>query len=411
MKNILFILVFLFANLGIAQEVEEEFLPIVIEEKEAFMSTLTGEYVFREHAKTDPNQLETTPSGVVYNDISTHVVKKGETLSVIAEKYKLGLTQLKKDNKLKSNALSLGQKLKIINKVLVTSSSPVISYSGDDRIIAKLRPGQSPSTLAPPPSQTSQTMESDVKITKTVNPKDKKTKVKGSIYSKPMIIPTVSEPSNTNVPVTTIEEEVVAVPKVEVQETVITNQITVLEASEEVRRAERQLEDAKQRLKLAKKAQQSKVTAPITTPAVTEQKEIVETVVNETVIEDTVIEEIAVEDVVVAKDVVKQIVESEETVVVEEAVVEETIQETVEDVLEEETEVATEDTVDNTDEDKEASEEEAKEEVEGVDYHIIVKGDNLYNLALKHKTTVKKLTLLNNVKFNNLKIGQKLKLK
>ena len=87
----------------------------------------------------------------------------------------------------------------------------------------------------------------------------------------------------------------------------------------------------------------------------------------------------------------------------------------MEDVLEEETEVATEDTVDNTDEDKEESEEEAKEEakeeVEGVDYHIIVKGDNLYNLALKHKTTVKKLTLLNNVKFNNLKIGQKLKLK
>lgn len=406
MKNILFILVFLFANLGIAQEVEEEFLPIVIEEKEAFMSTLTGEYVFREHAKTDPEQLQTTPSGVVYNNISTHVVKKGETLSVIAEKYKLGLTQLKKDNNLKSNALSLGQKLKIINKVLVTSSSPVISYSGDDRIIAKLRPGQSPSTLAPPPSQTSQTMESDTKITKTVNPKDKKIKVKGSIYSKPMIIPTVSEPSNTTVPVTTIEEEVVAAPKVEVQETVITNQITVLEASEEVRRAERQLEDAKQRLKLAKKAQQSKVTAPVKIPAVVEQNEIVETVVNETVIEDT-----AVEDAVVAKDVVKQIVESEETVVVEEAVVEEAIEETVEDVLEEETEVATEDTVNDTDEDKEESEEEAKEEVEGVDYHIIVKGDNLYNLALKHKTTVKKLTLLNNVKFNNLKIGQKLKLK
>ena len=411
MKNILFILVFLFANLGIAQEVEEEFLPIVIEEKEAFMSTLTGEYVFREHAKTDPEQLQTTPSGVVYNNISTHVVKKGETLSVIAEKYKLGLTQLKKDNNLKSNALSLGQKLKIINKVLVTSSSPVISYSGDDRIIAKLRPGQSPSTLAPPPSQTSQTMESDTKITKTVNPKDKKTKVKGSIYSKPMIIPTVSEPSNTTVPVTIIEEEVVVAPKVEVQETVITNQITVLEASEEVRRAERQLEDAKQRLKSAKKAQQSKVTAPVKIPAVVEQNEIVETVVNETVIEDTVIEDTAVEDAVVAKDVVKQIVESEETVVVEEAVVEEAIEETVEDVLEEETEVATEDIADKTDEDKEESEEEAKEEVEGVDYHIIVEGDNLYNLALKHKTTVKKLTLLNNVKFNNLKIGQKLKLK
>ena len=30
-------------------EVVEEFLPIVVEGKEAFMSTKTGEYVYREH--------------------------------------------------------------------------------------------------------------------------------------------------------------------------------------------------------------------------------------------------------------------------------------------------------------------------------------------------------------------------
>ncbi|WP_397362901.1 LysM peptidoglycan-binding domain-containing protein [Olleya sp. R77988] len=145
MKKVLFILMFCFANLSLAQEVEEEFLPIVIEDKEAYMSTKTGEYVYLEHAKTDPEQLRTTASGVVYNDISTHKVSKGETLSSIAKKHNLSIDQLKRDNKLTSNKLSLGQEIKIINRVLVTSSSPVISYSGDDTIIAKLRPGQSPS--------------------------------------------------------------------------------------------------------------------------------------------------------------------------------------------------------------------------------------------------------------------------
>lgn len=133
-------------------KVVEEFLPIVIEGKEAFMSTKTGEYVYRSHEETDPEALITTASGVVYTDVSYHSVKKKESLFRIAKKYNLSVDELKKDNKLKDSNLEIGQKLKIVKKILVKSSSPVISYAGEERIIAKLNPGQSPSTLNPPAS-------------------------------------------------------------------------------------------------------------------------------------------------------------------------------------------------------------------------------------------------------------------
>ncbi|MDC5822457.1 N-acetylmuramoyl-L-alanine amidase [Vibrio europaeus] len=43
----------------------------------------------------------------------THVVQRGEYLGKIAEKYKVSVAAIKKENKLKSDALKLGQKLKI----------------------------------------------------------------------------------------------------------------------------------------------------------------------------------------------------------------------------------------------------------------------------------------------------------
>ena len=131
-------------------EVVEEFLPIVVEGKEAFMSTKTGEYVYREHESTDPTALVTTASGVVYTDVSFHSVKKRESLFSIAKKYDISVEELKQYNELKNSKLDIGQKLKIVKKLLVKSSSPVISYSGEERIIARLNPGQSPSTLNPP---------------------------------------------------------------------------------------------------------------------------------------------------------------------------------------------------------------------------------------------------------------------
>ena len=153
MKSLLLLLICLVSLGAFSQEENEaveEFLPIVIEGKEAFMSTKTGEYVYRSHKETDPEALITTASGVVYTDISYHSIKKGESLYSIAKKHGQSIDELKKNNKLKSSNLDIGQKLKIVKKLLVKSSSPVISYAGEERIIAKLNPGQSPTTLNPP---------------------------------------------------------------------------------------------------------------------------------------------------------------------------------------------------------------------------------------------------------------------
>lgn len=64
----------------------------------------------------------------------THTVKSGENLSVIANKYKCTVTELKEWNKLKSNTLSIGQKLKVYppaeEKSNKTTSSPATTTSG-----------------------------------------------------------------------------------------------------------------------------------------------------------------------------------------------------------------------------------------------------------------------------------------
>lgn len=364
MKQLIVVLILFSAYFGFAQEIEEEFLPITLEDKEAFMSTKTGEYVFRAHADTNPEELKTTSSGVVYNDISTHKVVKGETLSSIAKKHKLDLTQLKKDNKLKSNKLSLGQELKIVNRILVPSSSPVISYAGEERIIAKLRPGQSPSTLAPPPPDATPVALSTPE--KTQSPDVKKPVSRKSTYYKPMVVP-----NKTDQP-----EKEVEVVKEEIEE-------DIKQESKEVIEAQRQLEEAQRKLQLAK------------------QKALIEEASKKLKIEE--------------KELEKELEESEEVKREEEKVKAkyDAIQEKFDKVKSTSNTELEEKKESNAKviEEKQIPETEVKEEVEGVDYHIIVKGDNLYNLARTYKTTIKKLTELNNVKFNNLKIGQKLKLK
>ena len=147
------------------QKNQEEFLPIILEDKEAFMSTQTGEYVYRSHADTDSEQLKTTPSGVVYTDIFTHNVKKKETLFSIAKKYSISVDEIKNWNKLSKANLKIGQKLKIIQKSIVKSSSPVVSYSGEERIVARLQPNQNPWELNSPPPGTQPANSANSKVT------------------------------------------------------------------------------------------------------------------------------------------------------------------------------------------------------------------------------------------------------
>ncbi len=148
MKFLVLILVCIISTQSSAQEAKigDEFLPIHLEGKEAFLSTKTGEYVYRMHAETDAAMLETTDNGVIYTDIRIHTVVKRENISKIAKKYDLTQDELIAQNELASNKLSIGQKLKIIKKIVIKSSSPVISQE-ESKVIARLNPGQTPTGL------------------------------------------------------------------------------------------------------------------------------------------------------------------------------------------------------------------------------------------------------------------------
>jgi peptidoglycan endopeptidase LytF len=166
------------------QEDFEEFVPINIEGKEAFMSSKTGEFIFREHANTDPTALKTTNEGVVYSDITIHTVKKSESLFSIGKKYSISVLELKKFNGLKTNNLKIGQKLKIKKKLLIKSSSPIVSYAGEERIIARLNPGQSPYSLNPPAGEPSSTKPYRVDSTSIETENTEKNKVEENSATK-----------------------------------------------------------------------------------------------------------------------------------------------------------------------------------------------------------------------------------
>ncbi|NNK26913.1 MAG: hypothetical protein HKP06_01610, partial [Flavobacteriaceae bacterium] len=80
MKSLIYPLILLFSLFMFSQETEEEFTPIVLGDKEAFLSSKTGEYVYRSHEDTDPTMLQTTDKGVVYKEVKVHKVEAGESL-------------------------------------------------------------------------------------------------------------------------------------------------------------------------------------------------------------------------------------------------------------------------------------------------------------------------------------------
>lgn len=80
-------------------------------------------YVFKTKSGIDKEKMEEQMKQI--SDRSVHVVKKGETLSVIAKKYHVGVKQLKSWNNLKSDNLKIGQKL------IVYSSGAPMAQAGN----------------------------------------------------------------------------------------------------------------------------------------------------------------------------------------------------------------------------------------------------------------------------------------
>ena len=401
-------------SLGVyAQEVEEEFLPINVEGKEAFMSTKTGEFTFREHSKTDPTQLETTASGVVYTNITSHTIKKGETLSAVAKKNGVTVSELKKHNKVATANLKIGSKLKIVKKELVKSSSPVISSAGEEHIIARLRPGESPGQFAAPPSVAE--VESKVIEIKKTEEKPSaavykaETSIKNPIFGLDNAEDT-EEDDTLNGLSEAISKEVKEAKTVKTE--VKKKEVVVVETPKAIVKVESKKEKlARLKAEMLALEAELEVEEPVKEDAV-EVVEAVGVIEKETKnVSDKALEEIQ-ESNPEAK--IEETASGRKVMVFEnkskaEKTTAEKAKQAIASVRKTEKKVEVSKEEELTKEKEVAAKSDSEENKTKATYYTVVKGNSLWSIANQHGMTVDAIKKLNNLKNNNLNIGQKLK--
>lgn len=353
------ILITILTLLSLTVYAQEEFLEVIVEGREAFMSTKSGEVIFRKHAETDPTEFVVDDNGnTFYNSVKIHKVKKGETLSTIAKKHKMYVSKLKKDNGLKSNNLSIGQKLKIKKKQSVEILKPELK-AAEGRVIASLPPGEVPGMSKRPdfmPSSPPPAPPTPASVVET------KTEVEEVVEED---TPDMSLPNLTKstMPKTMSDDVVVEESQPEVTQ----------ETEPEVNAEEKAENEAKEIIEIEEKVE-----------------ETTEVVVADTTEEEQETQTEAQEGVALAK----QILENKEK---SQAVLKEKTEEVK---ALKETPVITE----------EKAEDAIDTEDEGV-FHTVKKGETLYRISVNYKVSVDQLKKLNGLTSNNISIGQKLKVK
>ena len=393
MKKLVFPLLLLLSLSAFSQKIHDEFMPTIIGDKEAFLSSKTGEFVYRAHDKTDVSALYTTDSGIViHEDRKTHAVKKGETLSAIAKKHDISVAELKSQNKLKSVNLSIGQELKVFKKEVVPSSKPVVNKP-EGKIIARLAPGQTPGGMTPPdlppdamPGSTINLVVEDAKPSPTGRQAEPQVEDVAENISEDGIVTHTVKGGETLFSIA--RKYKVSIDDLKKQNNLALNSLTT---------------GQKLKIKVYNPAVFSNTKASndavVVTETVMEEKTAaVET--SETKFEDAgaIVETTAKE---VKDDVEELVEEKEETIVEKETDAKEEL-----DAREEQTKALIEKY-----KGKDATEPKEKVESDKPSIYVVKKGDTLWSIAKKHQISLKDLKKLNNLSANTLSIGQKLKLK
>jgi len=94
-----------------AQEVNDGYVRVILDGKEAYMSIETGEITSNLSPKK--NTVKATSTVAKQSGKLTHIVQKGETLYAISKKYDLSVNALSDLNGLKDTSLSIGQVLNV----------------------------------------------------------------------------------------------------------------------------------------------------------------------------------------------------------------------------------------------------------------------------------------------------------
>ncbi|AUC83666.1 hypothetical protein CW733_05640 [Lacinutrix sp. Bg11-31] len=323
-------------------------------------------------------------------------------------------------NKVATSNLKIGSKLKIVKKVLVKSSSPVISYAGEEQIIAKLRPGESPGQFAAPPSVAE--IESKVIETKKTEEKPSatvykaETSVKNPIFGLDNTDDAVEEEESLDDLSRAIKAEVTEA-KTETKE-----EIVVVETPRAVVKVESK-KDKLARLKAEMQALEAELDEEEPT------KEVITEVVEEvkvTVKETKNVSVVANKSNIAEVKAIAKIKEANPDAEIEETAsgrkvmvfenkpkADESTAEKAKEAIasvrktEKKVEVAKEEVL--AEEKEVASKSDSEEKKTEATYYTVVKGNSLWSIANKHGMTVDAIKKLNSLKNNNLDIGQKLK--
>ena len=394
MKLLIYPLIFLISLSIFSQEVEEEFTPIVIGDKEAFLSSKTGEYVYRSHANTNPLGLSTTESGVMYKETKIHKVKAGESLYVIAKKLGLSVSELKLQNNLKDNNLKIGQKLNVVKHHKLKSSSPVISQA-EGRIVARLAPGQTPNGMTPPDLPPDAMPGSTINLVVEKDAKESPMKQEVETEVKNVVNEAKEEISEDGTLIHTVKSgetlfSIARKYKVSMVDLKGANNLALNTIST----------GQKLKVKVYNPAVLNQVPQPIKvedakpTPRQTETTEVTdkleEVVEEETVVE---VEEGKEEEIVEVEEVVEEI---------EVPVTEKKIEVKQVDANEERTKALIE---------KYKKKEVTEPETDKSSIYVVKKGDTLWGIAKRYQIFLKDLRALNKLTTNVLSVGQKLKVK
>ena len=123
--------------------------------------------------KPEPTNTRLSPAYSAPKQSVVHIVRRGESLSVIASKYDKTTTQLKSHNKLRSTSLAIGQKIKIpgvyVNSTVANSqpvTAPTKTVVQQDRV-HKVQRGESLSGIASQYDKTTAQLKSHNKLRST----------------------------------------------------------------------------------------------------------------------------------------------------------------------------------------------------------------------------------------------------
>ena len=127
-------------------------------------------------------QSVASPVVVKQTSATVHKVKRGESLSLIAQRYGKTTNELKTYNKLRSTSLAVGQKIKIPGSVISVAKQPVASpvvVKQTAASVHKVKRGESLSLIAQRYGKTVEQLKAHNKLHSTVLAVDQKIKIPG----------------------------------------------------------------------------------------------------------------------------------------------------------------------------------------------------------------------------------------